>query len=390
MTEATAGWPQRSGKIHALTSLRFFAALFVVCYHTIWTFLPEIQRGGLLGRFLNLGNTSVSFFFLLSGYILGVVYLRRGRPVALGDFYRARFARVYPLFLLTLLLDTPSVFLRSIPRLGLAGAESNTAIAFGGAAVMLQGWRMQFCYIDYPNWSLSVETLFYLIFPFLGVALWKLRGRMIWMVGVAIYLGGLGLALLASQHMWRDKAERLPILHVSTFALGVLLARWQTVRRETGGFGLSEDETRVERVRRSRLAAALSLAGLGVFGAVVYWSPALSQVSICDGLLAPLFVCWIWAFSDAEWAPAKVLSARWLVVLGEASFGLYLFHIPVFHALEWLGWTHGAVWFPVYLALSTGVSVLSFYYFEAPARRWILSWKRGHVKESIEVAAAAQ
>src|ERR1700760_2252759 len=69
-------------KIHALTSLRFFAALYVVLYHTLWFAIPSITPSSIVGRILSLGFLSVSFFFLLSGYILALVYLRDGRPVA--------------------------------------------------------------------------------------------------------------------------------------------------------------------------------------------------------------------------------------------------------------------------------------------------------------------
>jgi peptidoglycan/LPS O-acetylase OafA/YrhL len=72
---------QVSEKIHALTSLRFFAALYVVSYHTIHasSFLPRIS-GTIVDKVVSLGYVSVSFFFLLSGYILSMVYLRRGGP----------------------------------------------------------------------------------------------------------------------------------------------------------------------------------------------------------------------------------------------------------------------------------------------------------------------
>jgi peptidoglycan/LPS O-acetylase OafA/YrhL len=114
-------------KIHALTSLRFFAALYVVCFHalSVASFLPSIRSESFLGRWLGLGYTSVSFFFLLSGYILGVVYLRRGSPVALGAFFRARFARIYPLLFLSLVVDIPYFFNQESHLRGLRAAISS-------------------------------------------------------------------------------------------------------------------------------------------------------------------------------------------------------------------------------------------------------------------------
>jgi peptidoglycan/LPS O-acetylase OafA/YrhL len=46
--------------------------------------------------------------------------------------------------------------------------------------------------------------------------------------------------------------------------------------------------------------------------------------------------------------------------------------------------------FPVYLGISIGLSVLSFYYFETPLRRWILKRRHTHVKETMEMASDAQ
>jgi peptidoglycan/LPS O-acetylase OafA/YrhL len=159
------------------------------------------------------------------------------------------------------------------------------------------------------------------------------------------------------------------------------VARWQALQQSAGGSA-----------RRSGLAPWI-VSGLAAvcFCAVVYWSQRIPKSSLCDGLLAPIFAAAIWAFSHSEWWPARVLSARWLVVLGEASFGLYLFHIPLLHLFEFLGWHHTAALFPVYLGLAIGISVLSFFYFETPMRRWILkSGRTVHVKETMEMASDAQ
>ncbi len=126
------------------------------------------------------------------------------------------------------------------------------------------------------------------------------------------------------------------------------------------------------------------------FAAVVWLAPASPNSSLCDGLLAPIYCAFIWAFSNSEWRPARLLSARWLVLLGEASFGLYLIHTPIFHIFEHYRWINRPEFFPVYLVLCIGLSVISFLALETPSRRWLL--KRGHTqtKETMEVASAAQ
>jgi peptidoglycan/LPS O-acetylase OafA/YrhL len=374
----TAGRPE---KIHALTSLRFFAALFVVLYHTTVDFFPGVENQHALKSLIRLGYISVSFFFLLSGYILGLVYLRRDGQVTRNSFYKARFARVYPLFFLTMVLDVPNLFLARWTKYGLMSAVLKTATTFTGTAVMLQAWIPNLRGLDNPNWSLSVETLFYLVFPFLGVALWKLRGLSLWAVASALYLGGQVLVLVTTPHVSLDNARFQPLLHLTTFAVGILLARWQTLAQQDNG---SSGDREWALWTFSALAAAC-------FAAVVYWSAWIPNSNLCDGLLAPIFAVTIWAFSHSDWFPARILSAPWLVVLGEASFGLYLIHTPVFHVFEHYGWYRIPVLFPIYLAVCIGLSVVSFYYFETPMRRWIM--KRAqvrHVKETVEMAADAQ
>jgi peptidoglycan/LPS O-acetylase OafA/YrhL len=104
----------------------------------------------------------------------------------------------------------------------------------------------------------------------------------------------------------------------------------------------------------------------------------------------PFFVAWIWLLSSTRIAPVRWLEAKWLVVLGEASNGLYLLHVPLLDLFQRLHLT-GSVWdYPLYFGISMGSSVLSFYYFETPARRWILSRFHSTPTETLEAASDAQ
>jgi peptidoglycan/LPS O-acetylase OafA/YrhL len=67
--------------------------------------------GDFVSRVLLLFHASVSFFFLLSGYVLGLVYLREGKSVDLRKFFSARFARLYPLYLVVMTLSVPELLL---------------------------------------------------------------------------------------------------------------------------------------------------------------------------------------------------------------------------------------------------------------------------------------
>jgi peptidoglycan/LPS O-acetylase OafA/YrhL len=371
---------QRTGKIYPLTSVRFFGALVVVFHHTVQFFLPGLSDRMLgetprsfLSSLLLFMPVSVSFFFLLSGYVLSVVYLQEGKPVERRKFYAARFARIYPLYFVTLVLDTPHVLFDRIHRYGLViGAVKTTGI-FLGYVAMLRAWNpILLRGIDDPNWSLSAELFFYLCFPVLGFLLWKLRGAWIWVAAMCLYVAGqlLVVTVRPSPPVWLD----LPLLHLSTFALGVLLARWQSLRRERG-----------ERVAAWQCYSVLALAGAGILLSAAAPARLFSDGLFFTGLLAPIFAGVIWALSSTTTVVSRLLCAGWLVALGNASFALYLIHAPVLHLFEYFHWQSSGA-YAVYLAVCIGLSLLSFYSFEMPVRLWLL--KRFHSR-SLETTAEA-
>ncbi len=109
----------------------------------------------------------------------------------------------------------------------------NSAKILMGNALMLQAWVPErLLRIDSPSWSLCGEAFFYLCFPALGVVLWRLRGARLWMAAVAVYVGGQMLVWAVRPHLSGQTGLYLPLLHLSTFALGILLARWQKVQQE--------------------------------------------------------------------------------------------------------------------------------------------------------------
>jgi peptidoglycan/LPS O-acetylase OafA/YrhL len=381
---------QTSEKIHPLTSLRFFAAMYVVIYHTLGNLvvgkfvpgyveipLPSEALPHFANRLLSLGFISVSFFFLLSGYILAVVYLRRGPTVGKRKFFLARFARIYPLSLIALLIDTPLAFYNLLGISGVVHAVVKTGLVFGVAATMLQAWILKYRGINNPSWSLSVETLFYLSFPFIGPFLWRLRGVARLLAILVIYTGGQTVIWLVTPHVSHLTAIFNPLLHLSTFMLGILLASWQ----------FNRPQVRSSRPWHSYLVLGTALTA---FAVTVQMCGRIPLTGLKDGILAPIFMGIIWALSSSDNAVSKAFSAGWLVTLGEASFALYLLHIPVLHVFELFHSIANPAFYALYLALTIGLSLLSLHYVEGPCRRWILERFQSRSRESVETSSIAQ
>jgi peptidoglycan/LPS O-acetylase OafA/YrhL len=374
--------------IAPLTALRFFAAIFIVLYHSAESFLPIFSARTSTGvprdfvsRVLLLFPSSVSFFFLLSGYVLGLVYLREGKSVDLRKFFSARFARLYPLYLVVMTLSVPELLFPEVQRYGMTAGLAKTAKIFAANVVMVQAWLPErLLRIDSPSWSLCVEAFLYVCFPVLGILLWKLRGARLWMTAIALYVGGQALVWGLRLYLSRQMILFLPPLHLSTFALGILLARWQALQRDRNG-------RRPIQLWQVSVTLGLSIGGivLSVLLLPVFHVAALYN----DGLLAPVFAGFLWALSAMTTRLSLWLSGSCLVALGNASYALYLIHFPIlllFLKFDWVS----PVLYLLYFALSIGLSLLSFYYFETPARSWLLERFHSRTMESVEAASIAQ
>src|SRR5271167_2116696 len=90
-------------RLPAVTSLRFFAAFHVALFHM--KEIGVLTGPAWLKALAGIGYVGVSFFFVLSGFIL--VYTYAGRTISLRDFWQARFARIYPAYVFSLVLSFP-------------------------------------------------------------------------------------------------------------------------------------------------------------------------------------------------------------------------------------------------------------------------------------------
>jgi peptidoglycan/LPS O-acetylase OafA/YrhL len=362
---ATARRPQ----LPALTGLRIFAALAVVAYHFA---SPFIAKGpAVLANPVHHGLEGVTLFFVLSGFILAYIYLERG-SIDKRSFWVARFARIYPAFVVAYLVAAPFYLVYRLaafsPRVAVFGFGFASLIHLG----LLQAWTTRTdALINPPAWSLSAEAFFYATFPFIALPIARLRGKRLMALGVvclAITLTAPVFLLLTQAHPYwgGDGPGKLPIYRLGDFVFGVVLGL-MFLRRQTGGV--------VERF-------AVPVGGLLTIGLL------LLPVSRFQGLLEPVFVAafgvLILGLATQRGALASVLSWSPLVLLGEASYAVYLLQMPLANAFQAVlrqrwnvtarydpSFYHSGRTMAVFVLLLILCSLASMRFIEMPSRKWI-------------------
>lgn len=362
------------GALPALTSIRFIAAMTVVLSHYAELGLLPMNRA--LFAFVDGGRPAVSLFFVLSGFILTYTYrepLASGGPCA---FYAARVARIYPVILLGLALVAPvTAWLlytgdaaRLLDWFALKSAvQLSLVVSLLCQLLLLNAW-FPFAAINQP-WngpsdSVSCEAFFYALFPWLLRRLDGQGVRRVVMACVAVWIAqGVGTVLIqATLPASRSGflVVGLPLLRIAEFVLGIGAALVFMSMRE--------------RCTRQH-AFGMSFVGVSLVAivALAAWHP-FSPVFYVE---APFFALLILGLALLERPVIGVLNGRTLVKLGEASYSLYLIHVPLAYIALLLGFDRANGW--MVLAFAVWASIVVFQFYEEPMRRAIrarLSGKR--------------
>jgi peptidoglycan/LPS O-acetylase OafA/YrhL len=354
-------------RLNALTGLRCFAAINIVLFH-----FSDPKWFGILAPVVNAGYASVSFFILLSGFVLAYNYADRARAGKLDRvrFWKARFTRLYPVYLLSLLLSAGNLN-------GEYGAHTHTMFWLGVALtpLLLQGLIPEIAtFLNTPAWTMSAESSYYAIFPWL--ASWKravsFKSHLVKMTGVwflgmvpgALYIvfnpDGIAHSDRWSSGPWLQALKYTPYTHLASFVFGVMLANLdQMVERE------------------SLLRLWVGLAGFaGLFG-LLELGPLVPYALIHDGLLMPFFGCIILGLAGRN-PLSFFFGLPPLVFVGEASYCLYLLHFTLWnqihdaHVLDWLHLSQFDPW--ISYAILIGLALLALHLVEKPAQRQLRKW----------------
>lgn len=332
---------------------RAFAALFVVAFHAntiVLAHVPDAPRFMLF----EIGERGVDFFFVLSGFIITFVHLSDiGQPTRAMNFAWKRFARIYPLLWLVV-----------------AGTIAMNIVLDGEIYGFQKLWTSftLFPSTTWPTpsvaWTLRHELLFYALF-----------GTLILSRGIGSILLLLWLCATLLQTAMLLSGSSLPGVHAMIFSplnlqftSGCLVA---FLYRTHGGKGSLASLV----IGLLLLAAAVATKLTVGIPARMVMQYAASASVLPDLAFAAIFALIVHGLAGAS---RHVRTPRWLLMLGAASYAIYLVHTSVMgiagRALPFISppWLSGiGVAHLVLFLVATAAGVAAHFLFEAPVARWL-------------------
>ncbi len=357
--------PVRSGHLPALTGLRSFLALWVIFGHLLGkgnAYEPfALMLPGPLQAIARSGYLAVPTFFVLSGFVLARTYAStQWNQRSVWKYLVGRVARVYPVYLLSLLVVLPFIIKAKDQPKDWLVAMHLTLTQGWFAGHFTAGWNT-------PAWSLSCEMFFYLLFPLLVVPMKDCGWKRV--IGVALLTCALPQAMVGLGIPDQIK----PIFHLPDFLMGIAVSRAFDLLTGSG-----------EGLTGKWLYGTGLLGSAALIGSARYLPKWLALAT----LLRPMNAVLLLGLGLGGGWVARVLSTRFIVYLGKSSYGMYILHVPI---LWWAVSWPGPVVRYFYALLVVAASCIVYAAFEEPANRYIRSLARKPKKAAMgnrEVARA--
>lgn len=363
-----------------LTSTRFFAAFAVLLGH----FNQYLGLPGWIAQWIS-GGHYVGYFFALSGFILSYRYweeFERGVAVRQAHgYYVARIARIYPSYVLALLLLTIMYVAMSAARPGSVTYPANAVTSWLANLFAIQTFARSYAtqqYWNAPAWSISTEFCFYALFPFLVA--WmarhcRTRASLLWVLAAVMAFAVAAQAanlILVYVHGWDRTfwvdivASRNIIWRLQQFVIGVVAARLL--------YGGHWPALGSEAIRNRLLIGCLVAIAL----ANALPSPRSDVAAVVmrqlieEIVFAFPFAGVIVALAAGRTVLSGFLQRPLMVLLGEASYGIYIFHWIPWVALAFSvnqGWVPRASVVTGVILLTILFSIGCYIWYERPVRQ---------------------
>ena len=310
---------QQPIELPQLTSLRFFAALGVLCSHLI--FLREIDNPikSIAVIFFGEGHSGVTFFFVLSGFIMTHAYQNSlvQKKLSTKTYLLLRLSRIWPLHLITALPFVIYFFYKY-------GSDISSVVSVN--IFLLQSWVPLVKYyisLNAVSWSLSVELFFYVAFLLLvRFSLKSLQKiALLWFVVIAT---SAAIMIFYGESHWSSGNGEIkinhwifyinPVFRLLDFMVGMLVYRIAFIKNS--------------QTKNTTFFEILSVSLL-IIGAYLYSTLVFPEILRAQLLYLPIMAFIVYAFSRGTGVLSRLLKGKTLVLLGEASFSLYLIHNPI-------------------------------------------------------------
>jgi len=310
-------------------------------------------------HFFKEGFVGVSFFFILSGFIIAYNYEEKllAKSTTKRTFWIARIARIYPLHLLTLLIAA---------CIGGYVQYSDTIDWFKhfiASTFLLQPFFPSTDYFfsfNSPSWSLGCEQLFYFCFPLI-IPFLNNKRRLFITLFICLLFMFTGMFLTPEEQIkayWYVN----PITRLPDFFVGVLLYQlYQWVRHKKISYS------------NGTLLEIGTIAFFLLFYLSAAYIPKVYRYSCYYWLPISLLIL---IFALQKGGISRLLSNRFLVIGGEISYSFYLIHLFIILTYSKMAtlyqWpTQWIISVPIILCTTIALSLLSYYYFEKPANKWV-------------------
>jgi peptidoglycan/LPS O-acetylase OafA/YrhL len=393
----------RSNHIGELTGTRFVAAFAVVLLHysVFFQFSPDWLH------WLDQAKAAVSLFFVLSGFVLFTSYWKRFSGGVNKSQYlvfaKARIARVYPMYLVGLLLVTPITLYYLFMHAAVMRQEFSSALA---PSTLILSWLANLStlhvYIpiqsyqqlwNAPSWSIGAEFFFYGLFPFIAASIVRYLQRPRQLIQLVIFLfmveafvflvaGYLVLKLPNHQSYWMLDflAYRQPLVRIWEFVIGCLVGGlYRLFRNPASEASLILRKFQGQSFRN--LVLGFSIAGIFFVAAIPkvsgFWGQVLMDLQWFV-LYTPFLAVGIFTLACGPTFLSSLLKHPILVVLGEASYSLYIVHwVPCSFFLYALksGIHFNHMLYALAIPACVALSVFFYHFVELPARQFLTNRK---------------
>ena len=333
-----------------IDGLRALAIALVIFYHVefIWgnhRYLP----GGFIG---------VDVFFVISGYLITRIIRREMQQdtFSLIRFFERRIRRIMPILLTAMACSlVPAWFLLNPQEAKEFAASILAALGFVSNIWFWREnsyWAVASEFKPFLHtWSLSVEEQFYILYPIVLIAINRYMPRYIWAFMAAGFALSLAIAQYATTYNPTGGFYLLPTRGWELLA-GAMIAQRELSRPQIPTASLW-------------VTWALPAAGLAMIIAAAFLFSARTPHPSWQTLLPVVGTMMIIRFARADMGVGKLMSVRPLVGLGLISYGLYLWHYPVF-VLGRIA--HGGISPWIFAGFALALSVVTYILIEKPAR----------------------